>query len=280
MTLAIALSLAAALTYGVIDFVGGFASRTVTPWAIAVTGQVGGGLAMLVVAFASAGSVTAEHLGWAALAGAGSAAGTVYLYRGLASGRSTLVAPLSAVGAAAVPVFAAVVGGDRPPVLVWAGILVALPGIWLVAMSGGGELREGTDLAAIRDGALSGLGFGVLFTAVGQIPASAGFLPLAVQNGAAGVVTVAAAGALRQSWVPSTGRAWIGLPLGVLGAAGTAVFMTATQAGSLSITGVVVSLYPVFTIALSILLLRERLGRPQGLGVLLCGVSVALIAAG
>jgi drug/metabolite transporter (DMT)-like permease len=277
MTFAIILSLVAALTYGVSDFVGGFASRTVTPWAITVTGQIGGAAVMLAVALRSPFSLSAS-LGWAVIAGAGSALGTVCLYRGLASGRSTLVAPLSAVGAAAVPVFAAVAGGDRPQVLVWVGILVALPGIWLVSSSNSGG--GGTDLSAVRDGALSGLGFGVLFTAVAQIPASAGLLPLAVQNVAAGLITVAAAVALRQSWVPSSARAWIGLPVGVLGAAATAVFMAATQAGSLSITGVVVSLYPVFTIGLSILVLRERLGRPQGLGVLLCGLSVAFIAAG
>ncbi|WP_179277565.1 DMT family transporter [Actinoplanes regularis] len=279
MTVAIVLSLAAALTYGICDVGGGFTSRTVSPWAITVTGQLGGGLAMLAAAAGTSGTVTAGHLGLAGLAGAGSAAGTVYLYRGLASGRSTLVAPLSAVGAAAVPVFAGVTAGERPPLIVWAGILVALPGIWLVATSGGGP-RAGTDLAAIRDGALSGLGFGVLFTAVGQIPASAGLLPLAIQNAAAGLVTVAAALALRQSWLPSTRRAWFGLPIGVLGAGGTALFLTATHAGSLTITGVVVSLYPVFTIALSVLLLGERVGRWQGLGVLLCGVSIAFIAAG
>jgi drug/metabolite transporter (DMT)-like permease len=56
--------------------------------------------------------------------------------------------------------------------------------------------------------------------------------------------------------------------------------MTATQAGRLSVTGAVVLLYPVFTIALSMLLLRERVGRPQGLGMPLCGMSVAFIAAG
>lgn len=281
MTLAIVLALAAAMAYGVSDFVGGFVSRAVTPWTIAVTGQLGGGLVMLVAAVRSPGAVTLTHLAWALLAGAASAIGTVYLYRGLASGKSTLVAPLSAVGAASVPVFVAVVGGDRPPALVWAGILVALPGIWLVAGSSGNDGKKtGTDRGALRDGAVSGLAFGVLFTAVAQIPSSAGLMPLAVQNLVAAAVTVAAAVALKQQWLPTTRKAWTGVPAGILGAAGTALFMAASQAGRLSVTGVVVSLYPVFTIALSMLLLRERVGRPQGLGMLLCGMSVAFIAAG
>lgn len=309
MTVALVLALAAALTWGISDFVGGFAARAATPWAVVVAGQIGGGLTMLAVALASPGRPEAHHLGWAALAGAGSAVGTVHLYRGLASGRSSLVAPLSAVGATAVPVLAAVaLGGDRPTALVWAGIVAALPGIWLVATTPTAEADAAghdTDapgrttagphtataahaaaagrenhVSALRDGVFSGLGFGVMLAAVGQIPASAGFLPLALQNVVACAVTIAAATVLRQSWLPATRRAWAGLPTGVLGATGTAVFMTATQAGSLSVASVLASLYPVFTIALSMVFLRERVGRVQAAGVVLCGVAVALIATG
>ncbi|MFC7548647.1 EamA family transporter [Plantactinospora sp. GCM10030261] len=280
MTLAVGLALVAAMAYGVSDFVGGCASRLVTPWAIVLTGQVGGGLAMLIVAANSPGTMVVAHLAWAVLAGTSSAAGTVFLYRGLSTGHSALVAPSSAVVAATVPVMTAVVGGERPQMMVWAGIALSLPGIWLVAASSGKAPRPAGHASALRDGILSGMGFGGLFAAVGQIPSSAGMFPLALQNVAAGLFTVVAAVMLGQTWVPSTARAWVGLPIGVLGATGTAVFMVATQAGQLSVTSVVVSLYPVFTVALSMLFLRERVGRPQSVGLVLSGIAVACIAAG
>ena len=67
---------------------------------------------------------------------------------------------------------------------------------------------------------------------------------------------------------------------GVLGALATGLFMVASRGGHLTVAAVVVSLYPAFTVLLAALVLRERVHRSQGLGLALCVVSVALVAAG
>ncbi|MDO9456041.1 EamA family transporter [Nocardioides sp.] len=282
--MAVLLSLCAALAYGLSDFVGGVASRRVSPWTIALMSQVGGTLAALVLGLVVGGDPTASDWGWAVLAGVGNGVGTAFLYRGLAAGRMGVVAPVSGVGAALVPLVVGLAAGERPGVVAWLGITAALPAIWLVAREpASAEGSEGAvrapSAAGLVDGVLAGAGFGVLFAGLGQIPEESGFLPLAF-NGAVGAVVVAVvAAALRQPWVPREPTAAVGLVSGALGGTATGLFLVATQTGYLTVAAVITSLYPAFTVLLAALLLRERVHRAQAVGLALCAVAVGLIAA-
>ncbi|MCO1657623.1 DMT family transporter [Pseudonocardia humida] len=280
MSIGIVLALMAAVGYGAADFVGGLTARRVSPWAVALAGQLAGGLAMLVAGSALPGQARPEHFAWAVLAGAGSAVGTVFLYRGLARGRMGVVAPVSGVGAALVPVFVGVSLGERPAVLTWVGVLVALPGIYLVSR----EVADGTGRSwgGIADGALAGLGFGLLFVALAQVPESAGLLPLAANQGVGAVFTLAVAGLLSQPWAPRDragfrAAGW-GAVGGLLGTAGTAAFLFASHSADLAVVGVLASLYPAVTVLLATTVLREPFRLSQGLGLLVCGASVGLVA--
>ena len=275
--MAVLLALAAAVAYGLSDFVGGLASRRTSAWPVAFVGTAAAAVGALALTLVTDGSPTRADLLWGALAGVGSGAGGAFLYRGLAAGRMGVVAPVSAVGAALVPVCVGVATGERPAVLVWLGIAAAVPGIWLVSREPGGS----GDLAAgIVDGVLAGLGFGLLFAAMGQVPEEAGFAPLAVAQ-AVGVVCVAVtAYALGAHWVPDhPSQAW-GVLAGALATAAVVLFLLATQTGLLTVASVVTSLYPAVTVALAAIVLRERVHASQGAGLLLCGAAVALVAAG
>ncbi|MEZ5192944.1 MAG: hypothetical protein R2734_10815 [Nocardioides sp.] len=90
----------------------------------------------------------------------------------------------------------------------WLGIVVGLPGIWLVS-------RERTQGASTRsgfgDGVLAGAGFGAMFVALGQIPERAGLLPVALNELVAGAAVVAVARVMSARWVPgraALARAW------------------------------------------------------------------------
>jgi drug/metabolite transporter (DMT)-like permease len=282
MSIGILLAVMAAVGYGAADFVGGLASRRVSHWTVALAGQLGGGGALLVAGLSMPGAVRAQDLAWALLAGLGSAVGTLSLYRGLARGRMGVVAPVSGVGAALVPVLVGVSLGERPTVLVWFGVLAALPAIYLVsrdANQGAGRVAGG-----LLDGGLAGLGFGVLFVALAQIPESAGLLPLAANQGVGAIITVVLAGALRQPLLPR-GRsarratAW-GAAGGLLGTSGTVAFLLASHTTHLAVTGVLASLYPAVTVLLAAVLLRERVRSSQTLGLVICGASVCLVALG
>jgi drug/metabolite transporter (DMT)-like permease len=276
---AVLLALLGALAYGVSDFLGGIFGKRASPWAVAATGGVGGAAVALVLATIDPGSPQSADLAWGAAAGIGNGTGTAFLYRGLSSGRMGVVAPVSGVLAVILPVVVGVATGERPGALVWLGILAAVPAIWLVAR----EPVEGPSAggsSGLRDGVLAGLGFGALFTCLGQVPAGAGFWPL-VLNQVVGVMVIAAAATLlRAAWVPRTRASWGGVLAGLLGGVATTAFLLATHHGLLSVSAVLTSLYPAFTVLLAALVLREHVHRAQAWGLLLCGVAVVLVASG
>ncbi|MFB9314809.1 DMT family transporter [Nocardioides plantarum] len=277
--MAVLLSLCAAIAYGLSDFVGGVVSRRVSPWTIAFTSQVGGGLVALVLGVVVGGDPRPVDVGWAVLAGVGNGVGTAFLYRGLAAGRMGVVAPVSGVGAALVPLVVGLTTGERPGLLAWLGILAALPAIWLVAREPAPDDQPAVSAAGLVDGVLAGLGFGVLFAALGQIPEDSGFLPLALNSVVGAGVVALVATVLAQPWVPRQPTAYVGLVSGALGSAATGLFLVATQTGYLTVAAVITSLYPAFTVLLAALLLRERIHRDQAVGLALCAVAVGLIAA-
>lgn len=273
------LALAAALAYGLSDFIGGLASRRTSAWAVAFSAAVTAGLLVVVLDPLLPGAPATPDLVWGALGGIGGGVGTAFLYRGLSAGRMGVVAPISGVGAAVVPVLVALGLGERPGVLVWVGIACALPGIWLVAREPQAVTGPRAS-AGVSDGVLAGLGFGGQFAALGQIDEGAGFLPLGINQLAAAVTIAALALALRQAWLPRDRSAYVGVIPGILGVAATGAFMVAAQQGSLTVSSILTSLYPAFTILLAAVVLRERILGGQAIGLALCGAAVVLVAAG
>jgi drug/metabolite transporter (DMT)-like permease len=277
MSFAVLLSLGSAVAYGLSDFVGGILSRRASAWAVATMSQ--GTAAVLTVALVTTnvGDFTTATLLWGILAGIGSGAGNVLIYRGLAAGRMTVVAPVSATAAAALPVLAGTVTGERPGVLPMIGVLTALPAIWLV--SGGRRLQD-VGRVDMVNGLTAGAGFGLQFSALGQIPREAGLMPLAVSQVASVVAIVGAAVMFSARWVPRDRSSRLGAVAGLLAGTATLCFQLAVQNGLLTIAAVLTSLYPAVTVLLAALVLRERVHRAQGLGLALAATAVALIASG
>jgi drug/metabolite transporter (DMT)-like permease len=278
MGIGLVLALAAALAYGGSDFVGGTGSRRHSPWGVVLTGQASGAVLMIASGLLAPADPCAVDFAWVLLAGAGSATGSIFLYRGLARGRMGTVAPVSAVGAAVLPVLVGVGLGERPTWLAWLGVLVALPGIWLVSR-GSTSSATGTR-SALVDGAVAGAGFGVLFIALGQVSGHAGFLPLAANQEFGAALTGVGAAALGQDWRPRPGVLPWGGASGALGAAGTWNFLLSAHATDLGVAAVLTSLYPAVTVLLASVVLGERLGVGQRLGIGICTLAVATLAIG
>lgn len=277
----VVLALAAAVLYGVSDFVGGVASRRWSVWPIGVLACVGAFAGSVLIAVARPGDPSTQDLAWGALAGLGSGSGTAFLYRGLALGRMGVVAPLSAVGAVVVPLMVGLLTGERPDLLAWAGIVVALPGIWLVSREEGtvdGSADRSGTVEGVVDGVLAGVGFGLLFAALAQVSDGAGFWPLATNQAVSVVAMVAAALVLGGDPVPRRTGDAVGLLPGVLATLAVLLFLLASQHGLLSIAAVITSLYPAFTVLLAILVLGERVHRVQAVGLALCATSVVCVS--
>lgn len=130
----IVLGLLGALTYGASDFVGGLASRRARALTVVVGSQfVGLLMALVALPVAVSARPTIAALAWGAAAGLGGGVGVTLLYRGLAVGRMSVVAPVTGLLAATLPVLAGLALGERPTWAAALGVVVALIAIVLVS---------------------------------------------------------------------------------------------------------------------------------------------------
>jgi drug/metabolite transporter (DMT)-like permease len=269
--------------YGLGDFIAGLLARRVSVWAVAVVVQLFGAVLIGIVTTVVPGHPLAEDWFWGAISGVGGGIGTVFLYRGLATGQMGVVAPLSAVGAAVLPVLIGLVGGERPSVPAWVGIACAFPAMWLVSSAADpaepkrirGRLGIG-----VSDGLLAGIGFGILFAALGQVSDTAGLGPPALGQGLSVITVAVIAAVMRRPWIPRSRSAWPAVLVGFLAGGAAVLFLYATQAGMLAIASILTSLYPAVTVLLAAVVLRERIHRGQAVGLALAAVAVTLVAVG
>jgi drug/metabolite transporter (DMT)-like permease len=275
---AVLLALASAVVYGMADFCGGLASRRATAFAVVAVSQAAGLFGLLLVLPWLGGDPTTADLLWGASAGVAGAAGLVLFYRALAGGVMSVVAPVTAVSAAAIPVVVGVGFGER---LAWwavVGIGLALVAVVLVAAEDGLSSLGSARPATLAPALAAGAGFGLFFVLLDRTREAAALSPLVgARVVSVALVVVLAAGARRSLRVP---RATLPLVLlvGIGDMTANALFLLATQQGQLAITGVLASLYPVSTVVLAQVVLRERLVGTQVAGLATAGAAVVLIA--
>lgn len=280
--------LLAAVTYGASDFTGGIATRRASAITVVVFSQCTG-LLLLAAAlpFTWGGGPTTESLRWGTLAGLAGGAGVTLLYRGLAIGRMSVVAPVTALLAAALPVVIGLFTGERPSALAAAGVAVALVAIVLVSSAGeeaaGGPAHARPRLLArpgLREALGSGTGFGLFFALLGQAEGTSPVWPLlATKASSFGLLLVLAMG--RGSTLrPPPGTLPLMLAAGALDISANASFLLATRASLLSLASVLTSLYPATTILCARLFLGERLGTVQRIGLVAAAAGVVLITLG
>ncbi len=263
------LALASAVAYGVADFAGGLLSRRAHYGTIALVGQLGGLVFALAVAPFVPAAVSLGDLGWGALSGAGTGVGMLFLYRGLARGDMSVVVPVSAVGGVALPVVVSVaVLGERPTVLAWAGVAVAVPALWLVGRTNG----DGKP-AALGDALVASVGFAVQYFALAQ--ADGGLWPVVASRVVATLVVLPTA----RRRIPV--RIGVGAAACGITAAGALVCYLLATRQALDVVAVVLSsLYPAIPVLLGITVLRERLSAWQTAGLVAAGISIGLLAVG
>lgn len=272
------LGLAAAVAFGISDFVAGVGARRLHFLWVTLLGQsASAAVIWIALIWVHGAGPTPQAALWGACSGIGSAVGTLALYRGYGRGEMAVAGPLSAIGAAALPAVIGIALGERLDGLQLAGIVLALPAIWLMAASGGSagrRLRGG-----VVDGLVSGLGFGGLFTMLKLAGGSSGLWPVALGQAVAVLLLIIAV-AVRRPAATSTPRAsgqWFAVIAGVLGITATLLYFAAAQSGLLSIAAVLTSLYPGITVALAAAVLHERPALTQQAGMLLGAVSITAI---
>ncbi len=272
--LAAALALTAALSWGSADFIGGMVSRRSEALRSVLVIFSVGLLAMLLLALGRAEALpSVQDVVWGALSGLLGLMGVGFLYRGFATGRMGIVAPVSAVLAAAIPVLFNALTEGLPGAVQLSGFTVALAGIWLLARPEGQGGRPGGLGMAI----MAGLGFGGFFIALDQVSETAVFWPLVAGRVAACAVMAAILVVRRQPLGLRQFPLRLLILAGILDVAGNLFFLLAVQGGRLDITAVLGSLYPAVTAILAWLILKESMTRYQVIGVCAAILAIVLI---
>ena len=276
--LAVGLALAANLAYGVSDFLGGLRSRSLPLLSVLLVSQATALVIAFIVVIVSGESPPTDYLHYGVLAGLGEALGVAALYRGLAIGTMSVVAPLGATA----PVVAVVVGialGEAPSAIQGAGIALGIAGVALISSSE--ERPKGHPLgASVVFGMLTALGFGTFF--VGMDAASEGSVPWALLAARCTTIVIfGVAFAVRARPLDLDAR---DLPvlagIGALIVSADSLYAIASTQGLLSVVAVLSSLYPVVTIALARIYLHEELGGMQRLGVPAALAGAAIVSLG
>jgi drug/metabolite transporter (DMT)-like permease len=277
--LALAISLASALSWGVSDFLGGLTSRRLPVLGVLAVSQPAGLILIAVlILLIGADPISADKLAIAFLAGAASLGGLGAFYAAMAMGTVSVVAPIAALGVV-VPVVVGLAEGEAPAAIQLAGLIPAMAGVVILSYEESPE-HAGVARRSIFLAIIAGIGFGVFFTGLDAAAADRpGWAIFAVRVG--GVATVAAALLVARPNLDGVSAAVpVLLTIGFFDVLANALFAVASTKGVLPVVAVGGSMYPAFTVALAHGVLGERLARIQWTGVLLALIGVAMIAAG
>ncbi len=292
--MAILLALLASTAWGTVDFLGGLASRRANPVAVTFTSELIALVLLVPATLIVGGHPSATDLGLGLIAGVGGALALTLFYRALAIGRMSVVAPITGATTATVPVVAGLILGERPGPLAVVGIVGALVAIAFVSAGSEHELADpaaatrhpvGSHLRPMRLGEvplsiMCGTLFGSFLVLLHQTGDGSGLWPLGASF-VGGVVAVAVLSrAVSSPLITPRVVAPMMLTAGFLSATGGVLYVVATRSGLLSVVAVLSSLYPAVTVALARVVLHERFGRVQAVGLGLAVVSIVLLGTG
>ncbi|MDQ0841336.1 DMT family transporter [Streptomyces sp. V1I6] len=283
-------ALATSLLWGLADFGGGLLTRRTPALTVVVASQsvavvVLGAIVVATGGFAEAG----PRLWYAVAAGAVGPVAMLCFYKALALGPMGVVSPLGSLGVA-VPVGIGLLLGERPGVLQFAGIAVAVAGI---VLAGGPELHGApVQRQAVLMTLVAAFGFGAVLALIAEASTTLTglFLALFVQR----VTNVAVGGAALWVSVRRGGRALPedgglrtvlrSLPalafVGLADVAANGTYSIAAQTGPVTVAAVLANLYPVVTVFAALVILKERLRTVQAAGAGLALVGTVLLASG
>ncbi len=280
------------ITFGSADFLGGLVTRRAALIAVMVGNQAAAFLALLLAATIVTPFWLPPHdLALSILAGMSTTIGIPMLYKGLAIGPMSIVAPVTALVAMLLPVlYGMVILGEAPANLTLLGFALAALAVFLL---GGGEklfeslrpaaIRQATPLRAFAYALGSGSCIAIFYVTTRSCSAESGLWPLVVARLVA-LIAMASLAVIRRRDQPLV---WPGVLLlafillsGALDGAGNAFYILAAHAGALGVVATITSLYPATTILLARYGLGERISLAQTIGVVSALAAITAIVWG
>jgi drug/metabolite transporter (DMT)-like permease len=274
----VALAVLSGLIWGIGDFAGGKATQRAGALLVVWVSKLVSLPLLAIYLIAMYVPITPIGLTWGAMAGVAGLVGLVLFYRALSAGAMTIVAPVTGVTSAAIPVVVGLVWGERPSGARLLGIGCALLAIALVSITPNPSGRPQVvswRLIAVALG--SGAGFGLFFIllAVANEAAggSVGLWPIAGSQLSALIIGGLLILMVRPGpWPRGVGMRFT-MVAGPCDMTANALFLLAARTGDLSIVAPLAALYPVTTVILALVIDHERLR-----GVQIAGLAFAVAA--
>jgi drug/metabolite transporter (DMT)-like permease len=278
--LGIGLALAASLCWGFGDFIGGWKSRLLPVLVVLVCSQLVGLVWIGGVALIAQDPVPdAREIALAAASAVAGTAGLVCFFRAIAIGKMSLVVPIAAT-AAVVPIIVGIATGDRPSVLQLFGMVVALGGAVMASREPGEEGERGSLAAGVLLAALSALFIGFFFLAIDGASDGGAVWASLVNRITSVTLLLLVAAVVRPKLAAARPHLGALALAGTLDVSANLLFAGASTKGLISLVSVAGSLYPVITVLLARVVLKEQVHRIQEAGVVVALAGVVLIAAG
>jgi drug/metabolite transporter (DMT)-like permease len=278
--IALSLSLAACLGWGVADFLGGLKSRQLSVFSVLMLSSFFGlGAILAIVLVRGVAPPDDPALLLAVVGGVAGVTAMFFLYRGFSIGSMAIVAPISATGVI-LPVVVSLAAGDNPTLLQKLGIAAAIMGTVLASReknNGGNGSRLSTGVGmAVGSAFAAGIFFVVMDRASEADPYWAAFLMRFSYFIFLSIIFLLKRPAIQagKAHLPAI------IVLGICDALAGFAYALATTRGMLGLVAVVGALYPAVTVLLSMLILHERPQRTQFIGVLLAVGGITFISAG
>jgi len=270
------LAIISAAFYGIADFSGGLASRSLAAWRVTAWSQLTGVVLLLVgLLVVEAPEVLAQDLFYGAVGGLLGLLGVAMLYTALAAGTMSVVSPITGVLAATFPIAWGLFSGETIRGAQWFGIVLAVVAVILITRT---HSETRITRAVLFQAVAAAFGFGLFFIALGQTSEASGLWPLVAARSASIPVAFAVAALYRSASVPPRALLPIVVFAGLTDMAANLAGLLALQIGPLSINSVLMSLYPAFTVLAAIVVLRERPTNVQRIGIVAALVAAVVLA--
>ena len=273
------LALGASVAWGVGDFLGGLKSRTLAPLAVLAVAQPVGLTMMVVVALLHWEPWPGEGTLFAVPAAVLGTLGLVAFYRGMAAGAISLVAPIAATGAL-IPVVFGLATGERPSPVQLAGIALAVGGAVVTSYEPGSESRPARLTAGIGWALLAAVAFGGYFIPMHEASEGDFVWATLVFRLTSFSLVLTAVLIVRPRLTRAPRDLAVLACIGLADTSGNVLFAAAASQGLVSVVSVLASLYPVVTVVLARLYLRERVTRVQEAAAAAVLAGVVLVSAG
>jgi drug/metabolite transporter (DMT)-like permease len=278
----VALAVLSSLIWGVGDYAGGKATQHAAALSVVWLSKLVSLPLLAVYLAATYVPITPIGLAWGGLAGVAGVVGLVLFYRALSAGAMTVVAPITGVTSAAIPVVVGLLSGERPSASRLLGVGCALLAIAMVSLAPQPARQRQVASSRLVIAALgAGAGFALFFILIalaGEVSGSAGLWPIVGSQFSALIICGLLLLMMRPGPWPRKAALRFTMVAGPCDMTANALFLVASRSGELSVVAPLAALYPVTTVILALMIDHERLRGVQVAGLAFAVAALVLVS--